>query len=77
MGEDSYFGDMGGDYSTQSDNDAIGITTAVEQTTGSKNSLFSGLGRGVSVGMYQWLIVVGAVVLLWAFSRGLGKALTS
>lgn len=71
-----YFEDMGGDYAVEGDTD-IGITTAVEQTTGSKNSMFSGLGRGISVPMYQWFIVVGSVVALWLLARGLGKALTS
>ena len=72
MDEFSFYSDAG-----MEGDDAIGVTTAVEQTTGSKNSFFSGLGRGISVPMYQWLIVVGAVVALWLLGRGLGKALTS
>lgn len=69
-----YFGEMGGDYAVEGDT-AIGVTTAVEQTTGSKNSFFQGFGRNVSVGTYQWLIVVGAVALLWALGKGLASDL--
>lgn len=53
------------------DSDEIGLTTAVEQTTGNKNSAFSGFLRGFSTPTYQWLIVVGAVVALWAMGYGL------
>jgi hypothetical protein len=57
------------------DSDEVGVTTAVEQTTGNKNSRFSGVGRNISVPMYQWLIVVGAVILLWALRKGLASDL--
>jgi hypothetical protein len=49
----------------------IGLTTAVEQTTGNKNSMFRGMGRNVSVPTYQWIIVVGAIVFLWLLYFGL------
>ena len=47
------------------DSDEIGMVTAVEQTTGSKQNAFRGMGRNVSVATYQWVIVVGAVAALW------------
>lgn len=53
------------------DSDEIGLTTAVEQTTGNKNTFFSGALRRVSTPTYQWVIVVGAVVALWALGYGL------
>jgi len=72
--DENYFMDATPGYTD--DSSQIGVTTAVEQTTGNKNSRFSGIGRGVSVQMYQWLIVVGAVVLLWALRYGLLSSLT-
>lgn len=60
---------FGAEYSN--DADQIGATTAVEQTTGSKNNMFKGMGRNISVGTYQWVIVVGAVAALWALGYGL------
>lgn len=53
------------------DTDQIGIVGAVESTTGSKNTIFKGFGRNVSVATYQWLIVAGAVLALWGLGYGL------
>jgi hypothetical protein len=67
MAGTTYFEDTG--YAD--DADEVGHTTAQEQTTGSKNGRFTGMGRGISVPVYQWLIVVGAVALLWGLKYGL------
>lgn len=66
---DNFMTDVGAGYA--SDGDEIGLTTAVEQTTGSKQSMFRGFGRNVSVSTYQWVIVVGAVAALWALGYSL------
>lgn len=68
------FGFMG-DAAYADDSDEIGVVGAVEGTTGNKNSMFKGMGRGVSVATYQLIYVAGAVALLWALYFGLIKDL--